>query len=417
PAPVPAAAAESAAAQYPAAPHVPPGGQPMPFTTGYVTTGMVAGEHLSMHREYLDGQLRVADRLSGVLLEETGRGGPSENVVAGITAVTQHSLAIGQSHVQASEVLRSLAQMESGVAVADGRTAADGPAGFVPANGNGNGNAYALANGNGYPAGANGNGYALAGGNGHAAYAEAAPSYDAYAPALVPAAAPAPAPVAPEPAVVPAAPEPAVAPAASAPVPAPAATSVDEVRRVLLESVAAKTGYPADMLETGMDIEADLGIDSIKRVEIMGTLRDRFPGSADAAPEQLAELRTLDDIITFITDATGATAQPQAASGPAGAPAAVSADEVRKVLLESVAAKTGYPADMLETGMDIEADLGIDSIKRVEIMGTLRDRFPGSADAAPEQLAELRTLDDIITFITDATGATAQPEVVAAPKA
>ncbi|MFE6047340.1 phosphopantetheine-binding protein, partial [Streptomyces albogriseolus] len=141
---------------------------------------------------------------------------------------------------------------------------------------------------------------------------------------------------------------------------------------------------------------------------------DRFPGSADAAPEQLAELRTLDDIITFITDAT---AQPQAASGPAGAPAAVSADEVRKVLLESVAAKTGYPADMLETGMDIEADLGIDSIKRVEIMGTLRDRFPGSADAAPEQLAELRTLDDIITFITDATGATAQPEVVAAPKA
>ncbi len=69
----------------------------MPFTTGYVTTGMVAGEHLSMHREYLDGQLRVADRLSGVLLEETGRGGPSENVVAGITAVTQHSLAIGRA--------------------------------------------------------------------------------------------------------------------------------------------------------------------------------------------------------------------------------------------------------------------------------------------------------------------------------
>ncbi|MFE8956699.1 beta-ketoacyl synthase N-terminal-like domain-containing protein [Streptomyces althioticus] len=413
PAPVPAAAGQAAAAQYPAAPPY-PGGQSVPFTTGYVTTGMVAGEHLSMHREYLDGQLRVADRLSGVLLEETGRGGPSENVVAGITAVTQHSLAIGQSHVQASEVLRSLAQMESGVAVTDGRTAAGGGAAFVPANGNGNGNgnghAYAFADGNGYPAGVNGDGYALAGGGGQTAYAATAPSYDAQAPALAPAAAPAPAPAAPEPAAAPAAPEPAAAPA-------PAATSAEEVRRVLLESVAAKTGYPADMLETGMDIEADLGIDSIKRVEIMGTLRDRFPGSADAAPEQLAELRTLDDIITFITDAAGATTQPQAASGPAGAPAAVSADEVRKVLLESVAAKTGYPADMLETGMDIEADLGIDSIKRVEIMGTLRDRFPGSADAAPEQLAELRTLDDIITFITDAAGATTQPEVVAAPKA
>ncbi|WP_217254346.1 hypothetical protein, partial [Streptomyces sp. AC602_WCS936] len=94
----------------------------------------------------------------------------------------------------------------------------------------------------------------------------------------------------------------------------------------------------------------------------------RFPGSADAAPEQLAELRTLDDIITFITDAAGTTTAPQTADGTgtgtggAPAPAPLSADEVRKVLLESVSAKTGYPADMLETTMDIEADLGIDSI-------------------------------------------------------
>ena len=38
---------------------------------------------------------------------------------------------------------------------------------------------------------------------------------------------------------------------------------------------ADKTGYPVEMLELGMDMEADLGIDSIKRVEIMGTFRQR----------------------------------------------------------------------------------------------------------------------------------------------
>ncbi|WP_217250870.1 type I polyketide synthase, partial [Streptomyces sp. AC602_WCS936] len=294
PAPVTGAPPETPAAPLPAAPapvpaarQYPAAGQDVPFTTGYVTTGMVAGEHLSMHREYLDGQLRVADRLSGVLLEETGRGGPSENVVAGITAVTQHSLAIGQSHVQASEVLRSLAQLESGVAVGNGHAVTDGN-GYAPAGGNGHalahGNGYALTGGNGHAL-TNGNGHALAGGNGNghpAPYTATAPSYDTYAPILAqaaaPAPAPAPAPVAPEQAVAPAAPEQAVAPAApeqavapaapepaAAPAasPAPAATSAEEVRRVLLESVSAKTGYPADMLETTMDIEADLGIDSI----------------------------------------------------------------------------------------------------------------------------------------------------------
>jgi acyl carrier protein len=73
---------------------------------------------------------------------------------------------------------------------------------------------------------------------------------------------------------------------------------------------------------------------------------------------------------------------------------------------------------MLETSMDVEADLGIDSIKRVEIMGSLRDRFPGSASADPEKLAELRTLDDIIAFVSGAAGAAAgAEEVMAAPKA
>ncbi|MCI0385747.1 phosphopantetheine-binding protein [Streptomyces sp. CNQ085] len=83
--------------------------------------------------------------------------------------------------------------------------------------------------------------------------------------------------------------------------------------------------------------------------------------------------------------------------------------------MESVAEKTGYPVDMLETSMDVEADLGIDSIKRVEIMGSLRDRFPGSASADPEKLAELRTLDDIIAFVSGA--AAGAEEAMSAPKA
>ena len=40
--------------------------------------------------------------------------------------------------------------------------------------------------------------------------------------------------------------------------------------QALLAVVSEKTGYPQEMLDLSMDMEADLGIDSIKRVEILG---------------------------------------------------------------------------------------------------------------------------------------------------
>jgi NAD(P)-dependent dehydrogenase (short-subunit alcohol dehydrogenase family)/acyl carrier protein len=76
---------------------------------------------------------------------------------------------------------------------------------------------------------------------------------------------------------------------------------------------------------------------------------------------------------------------------------------------------------MLDPSMDVEADLGIDSIKRVEIMGGLRERFPDAQEASPERLAELRTLDDIVHFVVEESGAgesgPAEGSVAAAPKA
>ncbi|MFF0217344.1 SDR family NAD(P)-dependent oxidoreductase [Streptomyces vinaceus] len=242
--------------------------------------------------------------------------------------------------------------------------------------------------------------------------------------AAAPAAAPAPAA---EPAVV------AVAPVAEVPAAAPAApvpsAGVDAaVLEALLEVVAEKTGYPVEMLEPGMDVEADLGIDSIKRVQIMGALQERFPVSGDVDPERMAELRTLDDIAGFLAEASGVSAPAPAAAAPvvevapaaAPVPSAGVDSAVLEALLEVVAEKTGYPVEMLEPGMDVEADLGIDSIKRVQIMGALQERFPVSGDVDPERMAELRTLDDIAGFLAEASGTSAPapaPAPVAAPVA
>ncbi|MDF2273247.1 beta-ketoacyl synthase N-terminal-like domain-containing protein, partial [Streptomyces coacervatus] len=143
------------------------------------------------------------------------------------------------------------------------------------------------------------------------------------------------------------------------------------VMDALMGAVAEKTGYPVEMLEPGMDVEADLGIDSIKRVQILGALQESYPVSEDVDPEVLAELRTLDDIAGFLASTVPAESAPVGvapAPEPVSTPNSAVADGVMDALMGAVAEKTGYPVEMLEPGMDVEADLGIDSIKRVQIL-------------------------------------------------
>ena len=54
--------------------------------------------------------------------------------------------------------------------------------------------------------------------------------------------------------------------------------------------VSEKTGYPSEMLEPDMDMEADLGIDSIKRVEILGAVKELNPDlpEIEVDPQALA---------------------------------------------------------------------------------------------------------------------------------
>jgi len=68
----------------------------------------------------------------------------------------------------------------------------------------------------------------------------------------------------------------------------------------LLDVVSEKTGYPAEMLEMSMDLEADLGIDSIKRVEIFGALTKQYPSMSGINPQELTELRTLGEIVSYV---------------------------------------------------------------------------------------------------------------------
>ena len=73
--------------------------------------------------------------------------------------------------------------------------------------------------------------------------------------------------------------------------------------------VSERTGYPVDMLDPDLDLEAELSIDSIKRIEILGELAERvgLPGMDESGVdesviEELALIKTLRGIVDWVED-------------------------------------------------------------------------------------------------------------------
>lgn len=118
------------------------------------------------------------------------------------------------------------------------------------------------------------------------------------------------------------------------------------------------------------------------------------------------------------TPSTNGHAEPAGASSKNGhaepAPGFPSRETLADRLLAIVRDRTGYPAEMLRLDLDLEADLGIDSIKRVEILGSLRDTLPDSVFGANaemmDQLARARTLGAIVDRVAKAKDALRAPK-------
>ncbi|MFD6311030.1 SDR family NAD(P)-dependent oxidoreductase [Streptomyces nigra] len=115
---------------------------------------------------------------------------------------------------------------------------------------------------------------------------------------------------------------------ANAEVTAQAATGLDE--GTLLKIIADLTGYPLDVLDPDMDLETDLGVDSIKRVEILSTARTRAPQLPEADPASLARARTVREVATLLTATPStSTSQPAQHFAPVGPPGTERSGEAR----------------------------------------------------------------------------------------
>ncbi|MGN6133218.1 MAG: SDR family NAD(P)-dependent oxidoreductase [Aureliella sp.] len=270
-------------------------------------------------------------------------------------------------------------------------------------------------------------------------------------------------------------------PDASAPPAAPtdpsvASASADSGRIIesfLIDFVVEQTGYPAEIIELDWDIEADLGIDSIKKAQLFGELREFFDLES-LTNFSLDRFRSLRDIVELLKTTPGkgdwlerrlpaagpsasAPAPTQAASNeaasneavqnqaepnqaepnqaaashspaseaaatadvgvPLNRPVAASqavqndAQQLQRFLIDFVVEQTGYPEEIVELDADLEADLGIDSIKKAQLFGELREMFDFQTSGAADKrmsLSEYRTLRSVLELLLSSVATSAR---------
>jgi acyl transferase domain-containing protein len=174
--------------------------------------------------------------------------------------------------------------------------------------------------------------------------------------------------------------------------------SDDPVRERVLAIVAEKTGYPRDMLDLDLDLEADLGVDTVKQADVFSAVRAAFDIPRDENLK-LRDFPTLAHVIQFVHDRK---------PGQAKAPAPPAIDPVREKVLAIVAEKTGYPQDMLDLDLDLEADLGVDTVKQADVFSTVRAAFKIPRDENLK-LRDFPTLAHVIRFAQERQSGVAAP--------
>ena len=216
--------------------------------------------------------------------------------------------------------------------------------------------------------------------------------------------------------IKPIAPAPATAPP-SVPVAAPAKDGAgDSVKERILALVVEKTGYPQDMLDLDLDLEADLGVDTVKQAEMFAAIRAAYNIPRDENAK-LRDYPTLAHVIRFVYErrpdlASAAPSTPAVAEPPEPAPSPITAqtptdvitdDSIKEKVLEIVAEKTGYPKDMLDLDLDLEADLGIDTVKQAEMFAAIRAAYNIPRDENVK-LRDFPTLAHVIKFAQNRSG-------------
>src|SRR5207237_1372843 len=104
------------------------------------------------------------------------------------------------------------------------------------------------------------------------------------------------------------------------------------------------------------------------------------------------------ELLPHATPAAAAAFQPAPAAAHSNGNPGSQPDDLSSFLVNFVVEQTGYPPDMVELDAELEADLGIDSIKKAQLFGELAEHFEirGLGDLS---LDDFPTLRHVLAFL------------------
>ncbi|MBK5112324.1 MAG: SDR family NAD(P)-dependent oxidoreductase [Candidatus Heimdallarchaeota archaeon] len=188
----------------------------------------------------------------------------------------------------------------------------------------------------------------------------------------------------------------------------------------IINLLSERTGYPPDMIEPDMNLEEDLGIDTVKQAELFGILRTQYDLPREEGV-RIQDYSTVNKIAGYLASKMSSPEAPSAvvqegsvvAQGEQAVNQEGKKNEIIQEILNLISEKTGYPTDMIEIDMELEEDLGIDTVKQAEMFGIIRTKW----DLPREEgirIQEYSTVNKITDYILSRIGKASQPSATAA---
>lgn len=161
------------------------------------------------------------------------------------------------------------------------------------------------------------------------------------------------------------------------------------------------TEYPIDIMDKDTNIELDLGIDSIKKIQLVQNIMDNLSKEQKIELEKsysfsdIIQLQTIGELEKIFNSLKNGTQIYKEETNLLDINTE-NMDLVKKILSEI----SGIEICEIDSDMDFETDLGIDSIKKVQFINTLLDCISSeqkekiSKNVSFEQLLDLKTINE-----------------------
>jgi acyl carrier protein len=186
---------------------------------------------------------------------------------------------------------------------------------------------------------------------------------------------------------------------------------VEELKQKLAE--ASQHRAPLEEINQRFRLEQLLQEYESLTMQLKDALLGKLPSTATIPPPSVVASRSPPAVQARKTAPAPVAAAPVLVAAKPVAAAAFDRNHVEKVLKSVLSESTGFDENLLSGEMNLEEDLGIDSIKRVEFVSTVSSRFNITVDSKTmDQLARTRLVQEVVDVFCGVFGASASAPTV-----